>query len=199
MAAAIPNFEPDTITAGDTAKWTRSLVDYPPGDGWTLSYAMVLLTGGLAITFSGTQSGSDHLINVAPDVTQAWAPGEYKLRGYVSKAGDRFPIASLKIQVLPNFSSGTDIADTRSRARRILDFIEGSFEKIAGKQTVAATVEGVQFTFRSMDELVKARNYWATIVRGEENKASGKQRSAIYARFTNPAYTVPGIGGFPWR
>lgn len=186
MAAAIPTTEPASITAGDTATWTRSFSDYLASDGWVLSYAFQKEGGdGQPITFSATASGSDHLVNVASTTTLAWLPGDYIGQAYVTKAGERYRVWQGSISVLLNYAAA-GMTDPRSKAKRILDFIDASFEKIVQKQAVYATVDGVQLQFRSIDDLVKARNYWGIVVANERAAAIGRPRGAILARFSNP-------------
>lgn len=198
MAAPIPTQEPAQIVAGDSAQWTISEPNYSPGDGWTLTYSLVPETGfgGVPITITGSSSGNLHSVTVLNTDSVAWQPGIYAVQGYVSKAGQRVTVRRGTITILPNFASGTAI-DTRSTAKRILDFIDSSFAKLTAKQTVRATIEGVDLQFRNLEELMKARNYWASIVAQEDAALSGKGRNAVLAVFTKPGSQVP--WGFPWN
>ncbi len=180
MAAAIPTLEPVSITAGNTAKWTRSFSDYPASDGWVLSYAFLRESDGQPVSITATASGGDHLVNVDAGTTVQWMAGDYNGQGYVSKAGERYLVWTGRLTVAPDFVSAGAI-DTRSQARRILAALDNTFEKLARKQVVDAVIEGVQFKFRSYDEFLRARNYWAGVVLKETGK-----RKNIYARFTNP-------------
>lgn len=185
MAAAIPTQEPNTITAGDTAKWKRCLVDYSAADGWVLSYSFRKEGDGQLINFSATASGPDHLVNVLTATTLTWAAGDYNGQAYVSKSGERFRVWQGRITILPDFT--TQEVDTRSQAKIILDYLDEVFEKVSRKQTINATVEGVSLQLRSMDELIKARNYWGTIYAKEQRIRSGRQeRPVILTQFTRP-------------
>ena len=48
MAVDIPENEPDTLRAGDTWKWTRTLADYP-ASAWTLKYRFKSAAGGFEL------------------------------------------------------------------------------------------------------------------------------------------------------
>ena len=61
--ASIPTTEPETITAGDSLTWKRTLADYPAGT-WTLKYRLINADGKIDIT--ATASGTDHLVSVEP-------------------------------------------------------------------------------------------------------------------------------------
>ena len=78
MAAAIPSVEPTSITAGDSASWTRSLADYSASDGWTLTYAFIKVkVPADPIQIAATASGSSFLVTLTPADTQGWSAGEY--------------------------------------------------------------------------------------------------------------------------
>ncbi len=189
MAAPIPTEEPKEITAGDSASWTRNFSDYSPGDGWALTYALIPIDGqGPIVTFASTNSNGSHLVALTPADTQYWIAGEYRGQGYVTKTatGERHTVWEGRMMVQPDYSSAGQI-DTRTKARRILDFIDQSFERVAKKQVVESTVEGVSFRFRSLEELMKARNYWAAIVATEEANEDNHPRRCILAKFTTPA------------
>src|SRR5262249_32207979 len=126
------------------------------------------------------------LISIDSATTQQWLAGEYAVQGYVAKSGERYRIWEGTIVVEPDFVTAGE-SDKRSKARRILDFLDGSFERLAQKQAVQATIEGVQFQFRTLKELQDARNYWAQIVRNEDPKAGNKR--VILAKFTRPGWS----------
>jgi len=187
MASPIPTTEPSSITAGDSASWTRSLADYSATDGWTLTYAFIKVKVPAApLLITATASGTDFLVSLTPADTQGWPAGEYNGQGYVTKGGDRYTVWQGTIEVLPDYVTAGAV-ETRSVARRILDFIEASFEKIVQKQVVEATIEGVQLRFRTLKELQEARDYWLDKVNTEEAVAAGgAPRRCILARFTTP-------------
>ena len=66
MAVDIPENEPDTLRAGDTWKWTRTLADYP-ASAWTLKYRFKSAAGGFEIT--ATASGDSYAITFAASTT----------------------------------------------------------------------------------------------------------------------------------
>jgi hypothetical protein len=196
MAATIPNTEPTEITAGDTASWTRSLSNYPADEGWVLSYAFLKEGEGQQILITGTDDGGDHLVELTPATTQLWLAGTYNGQGYVTKTatGERHRIWSGQLVVVPDFVTAGQI-DTRSKARIILDFIENSWEKVGSGQIARTTVGSVSFEFRSIDDLIKGRDYWLARVTEEETIAAGGTRKMILARFRSPTSWPP---QFPW-
>lgn len=185
MAAPIPTEEPSVITAGDSPSWKISLSDYPASESWVLNYALMPVSGdGIQITFSGSASGADHLISLTSATTLAWLAGEYSYQSYVTKTTERYTVKVGSITVAPDYAT-SGVIDTRTKTRRILDFIDSCIEKVTKKQVVSSTVEGVSFTFRSLDELLRARNYWEAKLISEDPGRGGRRN--VYAQFSKPA------------
>lgn len=182
--------EPAKFYSGDTVKWTRSLTDYPAGDGWTLNYSFRRQGGeGAAVAFTSTADGNNHLIELTPVVTETYIAGVYRGVGYVVNGdeSERYTVWTGDIEILPNLALAAPEHDGRTKAERILDFIDRSFERVAAKQVVSSSIEGVNLQFRSYDDLIKARNYWAAVVATEKAAGANNGRSRyIFARFTAP-------------
>lgn len=198
MAATVPDVEPTELTAGDTATWTRTLDDYP-APTWALSYAFLPEGGtGQVITITAGASGSAFLVNVVPANTVAWGAGIYAGQGYVTNSGtgERYNIWEGTLLIKPNFVGAGEI-DPRSKAKRIVDSLEDIHAKWASKQTSAATIEGMAFTFKNFDQLKDALNYWKTTYAREQ----GHARRIIFTRFRAPAQwpplIIPGQTGWP--
>src|SRR5437762_234647 len=131
MSAAIPSTEPQTIVAGDTLSFTKSVPNYLPGDGWTLNYALQgkTLAGSYSaspITFaSTTNTGSTYSISVAKTTTSSYAPGDYRWTSYVTGGtSERYSVGSGDVTVLPDPSA----AVPTSHAVRTLALIEAAME-----------------------------------------------------------------------
>lgn len=185
MAIAIPTEQPLILRQGDTLAFTQSFHDFPADSGWTLTYVFSPLGGGQPITFSSTNSGGLHLLSVDAATTLTWPAGEYTGQAYVAKLTERYSVECKPIEIFPDLTTAAQ-ADPRTRARKILDFIVGSHEKIVQKQAVNAVIDGLQIQFRTFDEWIKIHDHWSGIVAREEAVASGKPGRAILARFTCP-------------
>lgn len=193
MAAQTPTFEPDRITAGDSATWKRSLPDYKAGDGWALTYAFVKQDGGgsQAITFAATPSGDDFLVNVPAATTAPWPPGDYVGQGYVTLTPDRFKIWDGFLRILPNLAlAPAGVGDIRSHARRTLDAIQSVLEGRATQEILEWTVEGVVLRKASVTDLLLLEDRYLVKVQKEEalariraGKATGRR---ILTKFIRP-------------
>jgi hypothetical protein len=188
MAAPTPTTEPDVLIAGDTAKWLRTLADYPATDGWVLSY--VLINGTSKITIIGTASGSDHLITAAASVTAGWLPGEYAWRARVTKSSEVYTVGSGTFTVQSSFAAAT--LDARSHVRRVLANIEAYLED--GNNLTAAnyTIAGRSLQRIPLAELLSLRDkYKAELV--VENAAN-----AVARGLPDPRRVFVRFGGGPY-
>lgn len=108
MPRTVPTYEPTSATAGDSWEWDRTLSDYPPSGGWTLTYS---LTGAhesvLSISATTSDLGDYFEVRVAPATTVAYTAGPYKLIGHVTDGTDRFVVYSAPLTVLPDPATAT--------------------------------------------------------------------------------------------
>ncbi len=187
MGFAVPSLEPDTLTAGDLWTWTLSLPDYPPADGWILTY-YVAGNGNDTRTLTATTSGSDFLISVATATTAAVPPGLWFWQRRVSKGSEAYTIGSGRFTVLPNLATST--ADPRSRTKRILDLLDANMETAAIQGELSITVDGVALSYRSFDEVIRARarldvQYQRELAAERAARGLGN-RNTIHTRFNRP-------------
>jgi hypothetical protein len=197
MSFQVPTCEPDQITAGDTASWKRSFQDFPPSEGWALTYAFVKKGGEIpAINVPTTTDGIYFVVNAS---SANWTPGDYYGQAYITKGTERYQVWEGALTVRANLA-GQNPGDIRSQARRTLDAIEAVIEKTAGQQIKEWTVEGLQLQRRDMTELIMLRDKYKVIVQKEEaaarvraGKGSGRR---ILTKFTRPGFTNTWPPGF---
>ena len=161
--------EPSTIVAGDTAKWLRSLDDYPATAGWVLTYTLV--SAAQRYTFSAAASGTDHLVTVAATTTAAWVAGSYSWRAQATKAGEVYTVGSGTLTVKPSFAAATD---GRSHSRKTLDAIESVIEGRATSEVSDYTIGGRQLRYIEVPQLLALRDRY----RAEVLREDAAQRAA---------------------
>jgi hypothetical protein len=166
VSAPIPDTEPTRINAGDTARWLKSLADYPASAGWALAYTLV--SAAQRYTFSGTASGDDFLVNVAASTTTGWAAGSYAWRAQVSRAGEVYTVAEGQVEVAPAFGAAVD---ARSAARRGLDAINAVLENRATAGVAEVTIGGRAVKHIPLPELLALRDRYRIDVAREEAAA----------------------------
>lgn len=190
MAAATPTTEPARLIAGDTAKWQKTIADYPAGEGWALAYTLINAAGKITIT--STASGDDHLINVPAATTAAWSAGSYAWRSQVSKAGEVYTVESGTITVEPAFGAAT--LDARSHARKALANIEAYLENAANLAAASYQIAGRELKRHTIEDLLRLRDrYRAEVAREDAAAAAARglpDRRRVMVRFggriTNP-------------
>lgn len=163
MTAPTPTTEPALIIAGDTAKWLKSLADYPASAGWVLVYALV--SAAQRYTFTATALGDDFLVTVAAATTAAYVAGGYEFRGSVSKAGEVFTVASGRLNIAPAFGAAVD---ARSQARRTLEAIESTLEGRASSATAEYEIAGRKLKYIPIADLLQLRDRFRRDVAGQD-------------------------------
>lgn len=174
--------EPDVIVAGDTAKWLRSLDDYPASASWVLTYTLV--SAAQRYTFSASASGDQHLVTVAATTTATWAAGTYTWRAQVAKAGEVYTVGTGSLTVKPSFSAATD---ARSHARRTLEAIEAVIEGRATSEVSYYMIGGRQLRYIEPAQLLALRDrYRAEVAREDaaQRAAAGlPDKRRVFVRF----------------
>lgn len=182
MPATIPTIEPAVINAGDTAKWTKTLADYPATDGWALTYTLV--NAAQRYTVTAAASGSDYLITIAAATTATYATGNYDFRGQVSKAGEVFTVATGRLTVKPTFATAIE---ERTQARRTLDAIEATLEGRSTSATAEYEIAGRKMKYIDVPDLLALRDrFRADVAREDAANSVGAglaDKRRVYVRF----------------
>jgi hypothetical protein len=182
MAPPIQTTEPASLVAGDTAKWLKTLADYPASEGWALTYTLV--NAAQRVTFTAAAQGDSYLVNVLPATTAAWVKGDYSYRASVSKAGEVFTVATGRISIAAAFSAAQD---DRSQARRTLEAINATLEGRATSATAEYEIAGRKLKYIAVPELLSLRDRLRRDVAAEDAAtlaAAGMPgRGRTYVRF----------------
>lgn len=190
VAADIPSREPETIVAGDTVKWTKSLADYPASGGWVLTYEVLHSAGDLG-TVTASASGADFTVTILAATTATWNTGTTdKLahwNAFVTLSGERYRVGYGTFTLKPNAAVVTTL-DARSHARLVLDSIRAVIEGRATKDQQAYAIAGRSLSLTPMSDLLELERRYMERVASEERAeraANGLgNRSRIKTRFT---------------
>jgi hypothetical protein len=189
----IPTSEPKILRAGTTTKWTRELRQYPPEEGWALTYC---INGPKHSVFNAVATGSDSFTaTIAADVTYDWPAGEYIWEARAVLNGESYFVNTGRFTVIPNAEIQGDGTDVRMRSQRILDAHMACYETYAGQMVsqYSFTSVGRSFVYRSLPDLVAAIQFWKGQVlkdKMEENIANGLNTGQnVFVRFGPGAYT----------
>ncbi len=149
--AGIPTIEPFQIRAGDTAKWQKTLPEYPSSE-WQLQYTIYNTNYFYTVTATPQDDGS-FLITIPASQTSQYATGEYKWICRVSKNEETYTVDSGTIEILPNPISETD---ERSHIKKVLDAIERVMEGRATRTDLEYQIGDKRLRSMSIEELYTA-------------------------------------------
>lgn len=186
MAVDIPNIEPSSVIAGDTAKWLLSLSDYPIADGWSLTYTLVSRESK-KVSVTASNSNGSYLTTLSNAVTANMSPGTWSFQGRISNATEAYTLRSGTIEVEDNFSSVPSVLDNRSHARKMLDLIEAQLEGRVVDGIESHSIGGVPINLVPFERLRVVRDQYRAEVQSEERAEKIKRgiggSSNIYVRF----------------
>ncbi|MFW6030989.1 MAG: hypothetical protein ACOC9T_00230 [Myxococcota bacterium] len=169
---------PDTLTIGDTWRWTRSLSDHSPEDGWTLKYQFSIDPDTIALTIEAEADGANFLVDEAPSTSEGLTPGIYRWAEYVEKDDDRFTIDRGKVEL--------QAVIHESRAARMVRVISEAIEDIVEGRVQQANINSRGRTLISLADLREELRHWQGELEQEENPGLGPQ---IAARMQSPGFT----------
>lgn len=165
MARTVPTVEPTQLTAGDSWDWDITYSDYPPSEGWSLSYS---LSGAhesvITITADPNDAESGYEVRVAAATTADYTAGRYNLLGYATKAPDRFQVYSGPLVVLPDPATATP---ELSHAERMLVQVRARIEERLAADVSGYTISQRQVQKEDLAELRRAEARYADAVRRE--------------------------------
>lgn len=187
--ANYPTSEPETFIAGDRVAWKRTDlgVDYPPAL-YSLSYSARLDSDAkIRINITATETGNDYIVEVSQATTAAWNPGIYRWQSYITRTSDseRVTVDSGTFEVIANRVLST--ADTRSKAKIIVDAIEAVIARRATVDQEEYTINGRSLVRTSIPDLIVLRDKYMSILNSEINaeriRNGLKSKNHIAVRF----------------
>lgn len=186
MARTIPTTEPTQLIAGDSWEWDRTLGDYPPDDGWELSY---VLRGNTDLTIAfddaaGPVSADAGVfeVRVPPATTATVLPGTYRLVGQVDDGTDRFVVYDATLTVEQNPAT---VVDSKTQAEIDLASVQSAIAaRLAGDQPESYTINGREIQRIPLAELYRIES---RLLYRIEVKRSGRMTVPVPMRFRAPA------------
>lgn len=128
MAPLIPDRVPAHFAQGTTVKFTRSLPDYAPSEGWT--YTIYL--NGLTVKLNQAASQFDpatFLVEIDSAATSTLAPGPYRYAERLTNPGTAFVLTGVasdgKGNAVYSFSSYTNLAPYIGMPVTVVGFTNG--------------------------------------------------------------------------
>lgn len=169
MGYDIPDTEPTEFTAGDSWQWDKVLSDYPPSDGWQLTY---LFRGAKDYdaawnddvkAASGDESYEIRIPKTDTDLTA----GTYRLIGYVENDTERHIVHD--DDAVTVWANPTTAVGQGTHAERSLAIIEAAIEGRLTDDEEEWEINGRSVKAIPIDELYRLRNHYRQEVHAERN------------------------------
>lgn len=193
MSEPVSRFEPQSLAAGDTVSFRKTLPRYLATDGWALTYEM--RGGGSPVEFTSVADGTDHLVTVAAAVTASWVPGEYALVGYAIKAatGERFGIYENACTVSPNLVGSQADQPVKTFYQQMLENTQAELLRLSKHSVIESDIEGTRILREKRKDLANEQARWLQL---RQNEIEG-QRAADGLPSKNkihPSFRVTPVG-----
>jgi hypothetical protein len=138
---------PASFRAGTTVEYTRTLADYPAGDGWTLT----LHLAGVSVTsVEATADGNSFVVTIPATKTAALGAGLYRWIERVDLDGDVYDVDSGRVKIEPDLATAAAGDEQGWLERAVLALrahLEGRLEAgmesyaIAGRQVAKIPIK----------------------------------------------------------
>lgn len=168
--------EPNQIAAGFSARWTEAPSAYP-APTWTLEYRLVGRADAYVVTATQQADGT-HAVSIDPATSATFAPGRYRLIGYVDDGTERHRYYEGDLVVTPNVTAG-DPVDLRSHAERMVEALEAALEGRATADQMAVAIGGRSLQRHTLAELQKLHQVYAYQVEVERGRMAPTQSIGI--------------------
>ena len=151
MAAVVPDQEPDSLVAGDTVVWTKSLSDYPSSDGWALTYAFRLQQGSGLLDVTAS-AATPFVATITATQSASMKVGVWVWAAYATKAAERYQVDSGSTTVLPNLAKIDFSIDLRSPTKVAYDNALSAWQGVKLGKTVS--LNGRVYTQHDLTDLI---------------------------------------------
>lgn len=168
---------PQSIRAGDTLRYIRTVSGYPASAGWVLHVRLVpRAPGGTSIVLVASPAGDDHKISATAAATAQWAAGDYTRTEWVERGEDVHTLAADQVAVLPDLRALAGGYDGRSLAQRTLDDCKAAFATFSSTRGTQRRykIGEREMEFNAAAEIIKQIQFWQAEVNREAGKAGAR-------------------------
>lgn len=163
---------PTEIRAGDTYTYTVSSSDYPASAGWKLKVTLNNSSTFKQVDATTNADGESYDVTLKSADTDDFAAGVCQIVEAVESGSGasliRHTIFSGTLTILPNIAGASAAFDSRTTARKMLDAIETITLADFAKGHVTLSIGDRSITFRTWDEMMRARSSLKREVAAEE-------------------------------
>lgn len=173
--------EPEIFAAGDTLSFTRTLPDYPAGDGWALTYVLTSLAGEKLATVTSTADGDNHKV-YQDDFAITLDQGDYLLTGQVKNGAEDYTIYRGVLTLQADLTDGTASQPQKTEAQEMIDILRDSLKDLYRQKFSVTNVQHNQFVLQKQSEVLEQWKYWKEVRNNEiqwERAQAGKPTGAV--------------------
>ena len=187
MAPQVPTGEPVLFPAGDTVQWYLEPSEFPPGDGWILTYAFRGERGDGALNLTAETYLSGYLATITAAQSASMRPGDWVWEAHMSLGIERYTIGKGTVKVTPNLAATNFSTDLRSDAKIAYDNAMEAWKNVKLGKTVS--LNGRVYTQQNIEDLIlyvdRCKSDWANEQAAIEqaSDALGGDPRKIYVRF----------------
>lgn len=169
---------PDTIDAGTTVTYRRSVPDYPANQGWALT---LYLAGKAVLNVAAVAAGADFDVTLTAAQTAGLTPGVYTWLERVVKASEKHDVGRGQVTLLADVATATP-GSLQSYEEKTLEILELA---ISGQLT--SGIESYQIAGRAVSkipvkDLLALRGQFQAAVDAQRGKGGGLR--SILVSFT---------------
>lgn len=143
-------------------QWERGSDDYPPAEGYSLSYVFVNRTANYAIGGAMVTNGpQNYEVTVPAATTAAWAAGWYRWQAYITDSAtppNRRTVGEGEVQVLPNLQALTGGLDEREPDEIMLDAVVALMSNKVLTDAQEYKIQERELRNYTWEEITKLRN-----------------------------------------
>lgn len=174
MARQIQEGEPDTLIAGDTWRWRKTLGDYPPSEGWVLSYAIrgASVIPPAAVVVVAAAGYYD--VSVAASATALLAVGTYRWAA-IATAGAEVVTADSGVFAVERNLQTAAAGEATTHAERMVSLIEAALESRIPSGMASYQIAGRAVTSYTPTELRQLRAHYRREVWRQRNQHAAAQ------------------------
>jgi hypothetical protein len=183
LTVSIPTAEPTQAVSGTNWSWDITDGDYPPSDGWTLSYALRngTVADALDLTAATSADGDYYEIREVAADTVVTAGLYHWARFVEDESGNRHERARGTVRILPDFAAATTY---RTHEQSTLAVLDAAIEGRLTADMEQFTIRGRAVTRIPMPDLMKLRGQYRALVRRQMQ--GGKLIRQVETRFRAP-------------
>lgn len=172
MAAPVLTKEPTSITAGDSVEFEVSPSDYPPSEGWSVAYTLIL--PGSRADFTVTDDGTTYTATLAASALETIVTEvEARLIGLASGSGDyageRHTFYDAFVTVLPN-PTATTLDGMRSAAQIELDAVRVAILALTEGRLASYSIAGRAYQYNELAVLHQRQAVLESRVASEQGR-----------------------------